>query len=403
MQVSAQLSRSGFSLHFTGESSLARLQPVTRDLTQLAPFQALAPQGTAQSDLTLSGPWFLPITLDTASAQSRLSGWTRLQHARVKPAWLPEPIDILTATAQFGVQPGATSADQLRTQSVSSSGNTITWADASIAVNGIAAKGSASYTIGCDNPSGCAAEVNLDFLSLDLAYLRSAILGSSHSNFFQSILSQVEGAPLPWPPLTGTVHVAKLTLGPLHLTNARAAFTVQSGQLDLTSLDASTLGGSTHVSGTIQAASNGPKYDLSLTWTGVKLAQATALFHEKWGTGSVDGQAALNLNGYAALAPTASGTFSWIVNGNWGGAWSPAPPFRSHASWSAAGTFANQTLTLTKGPARGTITFSRKLDLTWQPIAPRATPHATSPIAITGTLAHPTISTHTPHSHPPQP
>jgi hypothetical protein len=467
MQVSAEFSRSAFSLRFTGDASLARLHPLTHDFAQLAPMQFLAPKGTVQTDLTVSGSWLPATNAETGAvaAESQLHGFGRLQHAQLTPAWLPEPIDIVSATVQFGGQPGP-----------SGSSNTITWANAVVSVNKIIAKGSASYPAECDNPSGCAAEINLDFASLDAAALQSAIYGPRRGAFLQSLLSQVESSPPPWPPIAGTFYASTFTLGPLTLTNARAAITIKAGKLSLDSLDAATLGGSAHATGTAQNTSDGPAFALNLTWTGVKLPELAAIFHEKWGTGSIDGQSALKLHGFSSLADSATGTFSWNINGPWYGAMSgstsatssvpsPESPSASPAStssevpatsatasssearpsgsatppaaatspdasapttvsssapsgevvparqllplhlplarlypklnhWSASGTIASQTLTFTRGPTDGTITFGRKLDLDWQS-APTANHHAATkpPLDITGTLAHPLIDT----------
>lgn len=401
MQVSGQLSRSGFTLHFTGEGTLARLQPVVRDIAQLHALDSLASKGTAQADLTFSGPWILPVTEETGAS---VQGWVRLQHAEIQPAWLHDPIQIATATAQL-------------------SNGTISWANAGISIHGIDAKGSASYPAPCNDPSGCAAQVDLDFPTLDAADLQSTIFGASHGEFLQAILSQVESPNPPWPRLNATLHATTFSLGKLKLKNARASVTVHSGGLDIVSLDADALGGSTHATGSIETASDGPKYALDLTWTGVKLAQAASLFPEKgaaedWGTGSIDGQTNLNLHGYSGLATTATGDFRWIVNGNWGGSWTASPtqpslrnaslsasrsstsaaPF--HSPWTASGTIANQTLTLTKGPLQGTITFDRKLDLAWVRTQPGTRAAAAPPsLRITGTLAHP-IAAATP---PPSP
>ena len=433
MQVSAQISRSGFSMHFTGNASLARLRPITGDFAQLRPLHALAPSGTAETDLTLSGPWLLPITLEPgAASQSQLRGFVHLQHAQLSPGWLHGPIDIASATVQFGPQPDAQTGP-----------DTITWANATISVNGITAKGSVSYPAFCDNPAGCAAQVNLDFPSLNAAALQSAIYGPNPGAFLQSLLSSVESAPPAWPPIVGTIHAGVFTIGSLRLTNARAAITAQSGKLSISSLDASALGGSAHATGSIKNTSNGPAYTLNLTWTGIKLPQAAEIFHEKWGVGTIDGQASLTLHGFSSLAASATGTFSWIINGPWYGipteasapANSPAKPgsqpathapgatapanppsktqsnvvparkFRLHLPivhfypWSASGTIANQTLTFTKGPATGTISFARTLNLIWTPAQRNHTP--TQPIFhLTGTIAHPLLSRPTPAPTP---
>jgi hypothetical protein len=449
MQVSAEISRSGFSLRFTGNASLARLRPITGDFAQLRPLHALAPSGTAETDLTLSGPWLLPITLEPgADSQSQLRGFVRLQHAQLSPGWLHGPIHIASATVQFGPQTTPQTPPQTISQTTrqttspsaaqptqSAPPNTITWANATISVNGITATGSASYPALCANPAGCAAEVNLDFPSLSAAALQSALYGPNPGAFLQSLLSTVESAPPAWPPIVGTIHAGVFTIGTLRLANARAAITVQSGKLNLTSLDASALGGSAHATGSIKTTSNGPAYTLNITWTGVKLPQAAALFHEKWGVGTIDGQAALALHGFSSLAASATGTFSWVVNGPWYGipslaaapATSPSQPASHPAAsaaghavpatpssrtqanvvparkvtlrmpivhfypWSATGTIAHQRLTFTKGPAAGTIAFDRKLDLTWTPIERGHAP--TQPVFhLTGTIAHPLLS-----------
>lgn len=382
MQVSGQFTRSGFTLHFTGKSSLERLQPIARDFAQLHGLYALtATSGIAESDITFTGPWLPPINTETgANVPAAIQGWTRLQHAVIKPAWLPEPVEIISATAQL-------------------SPNSITWNNASIAINGIAAKGSVSYATTCVDPAGCPAELTLDFTTLNAAALQSVILGADHGEFLQAILSTVESPAPPWPALNGTIHAATLTIGTLRFTNARAAVTIHNNLLNILSLDASTLGGITHITGSVEPSSDGPQYALNLTAAGINLREAAAMFHEDWGAGSVNGQVALNLHGYSDLAASATGDFRFALTGNWGGNWITPETTESNPSllnaseavppnspnpvsstsvrksahqpqWIAAGTIANQTLTFTNGPASGTIAFDRSLNLDWTTNAP---------------------------------
>jgi hypothetical protein len=302
----------------------------------------------------------------------------RLQHAQVQPKWLPEPVDIASATAQLG-------------------GQNVTWANASISVRGIAAKGSVSYPATCADPAGCAAEVNLDFPSLNVAELARALLGEGHGRFITAILSRVESAPPPWPMLNGTLHAGTLTIGKLRLTNASAAIAVHDHKLSILSLDANGLGGSAHATGEITKTDGGPQYALNITANGVRLAQAGALFRESWGTGTLDGQMKLDLHGTSDLASSATGDFRWLVNGTWGGSWKgarPEHPSRHRTQWAATGTIGNEALTLTKGPALGTIGFNRKLNLEWTGTGPeaRVAEREPAPIQITGTLAHPVES-----------
>lgn len=363
LQLSGQFSRAGFSLHLAGEGSIARLQPLARSIGAFATLTALAPQGTAQTDITLSGPWVIPVNADASTTGITVQGSARLQHAQAKPGWLPEPVEIADATIQF-------------------SNGTITWANASASVNGIEAKGSASYPLQCDNPQDCPAQVNLELPTLDLATLQSSILGAGrHGELLEAILSRVESPTPPWPAIKANVHVQTLTLNDLHLSNAVAALAIRDHRLDVLSLDAAALGGSTHITGSVEAAGGGPGYALDLAWTGIKLPEASALFREKWGAGSIDGHAALKLQGYANLATTVTGNFTWTLHGDWNGnaLLAPAKKKSKPQPWQAEGSIADQTLTLEKGPGQGTIGFDRSLNLTWTPTAAH----------IVGTVAHP--------------
>ncbi len=230
--------------------------------------------------------------------------------------------------------------------------------------------------------------------------MQSALLGADrHGEFVQAILSTVESAAPPWPPLDGTIHIGTLSIKNLKLNNARAAISIRGNRVNILSLDAAALGGSAHVTGSIEPASDPTKDALNFTCADIKLAETAALFHEDWGTGSINGQMNLNLHGYSALASTATGDFHWILNGNWPP--SPAGPTLLNAAqtksksaaaaqWTASGTIANQTLTLEKGPLQGTISFDRKVDLAYsRKAATNATQISQSPTRITGTLADP--------------
>jgi hypothetical protein len=392
MEVAGRISRAGFSMHFTGESSVARLVPVARDFSQLDALNALAAKGTAQTDLTVAGPWIPAVDADTgASVESPVQGWVRLEHAEVKPVWLREPIEIGSATAQLD-------------------GSTVTWANASVSVKGIAAEGSASYPATCANPGGCGAQVNMDFPTLNAGDLESALLGRGEHGVLEEILSRVESPAPGWPALNGTVHAGVLTIANLRLKNASASIAVKDHRLRILSLDASGLGGSAHATGSVEAAQGGPQYALKVTWSGVKLAQAGELFRENWGTGSVDGQMNLTLEGAGNPASTATGKFQWLVNGKWGGSWGlgerrveqGTQPAAMH--WAGAGMIAHEALTLTKGPAQGTIGFNRKLNLDWTGVpqgsrrgktmtAPeQGEGEGLNPLHIVGTLARPAVS-----------
>ena len=65
-------------------------------------------------------------------------GWLRIEHAEAKLDWLPEPVEVASATANF-------------------SPDRVTWSNASLTVNGIVAHGSFIYPLHCDGAEECAA------------------------------------------------------------------------------------------------------------------------------------------------------------------------------------------------------------------------------------------------------
>lgn len=392
MQVSGQFSRSGFALQFFGDASFSRLQPLAADFAQLKPLRDFAPQGSAQVDLNFFAPWLPSIDPNTgADSQAAIVGSTRLENAQLHTSWLPEPVLIASATAQF-------------------TGASVTWTSTRASFNGIALRGSASYATTCADPAGCPAQLSLDFPALDAASLQSAILGAGrHDEFLEAILSRVEGPAPPWPALNAAIQAGTLTIGDLKLTKASASVTVRGRLVNLVSFDATTLGGTVHSTGSIQSATDGPQYAVNVDFNNLKLAAAGDIFHENWGPGNISGYTTLSLRGYSNLAASTTGSFYWTLRGGWGGNWTPTSPFHGHPTWLAAGTIANQTLTIHSVPAQGTIGFDRKLDLTWtnpakKPARSKAgAAQRSTPAHITGTLAHPTISARASASHSPQP
>jgi hypothetical protein len=342
--------------------------------------------------MTFSGPWLAEPAALAANAPERLAGsslqgWMHLQHAQARLDWLPEPVEIASAAAEFG-------------------GDRVRWSNMSVSVNGIAVRGSADAALRCNETDVCPMHFNLDIPNLDAATLQSALLGAGrHGELLETILAQVERQTSSWPAMSGQAQVESFALGTLALHNARVSLSVQDHQVKIASLDAAALGGSVHASGTVEASGSRPRYSLDTSWSAVSVAQVAALFNEKWAaSGTMDGGAKLVLTGYSSanLASSAQGTFHWVWNS--GSLLGPTgtgaakvvntslgadPNPRRFGQWSASGTVANGTLTLDKAgaanPVSGTISFDRKLDLVW----PGATD--AQPVQLGGTLAHPVI------------
>ena len=229
-QVSGQLMRSGFSLRITGEAQVDRLKTLATTFASLRSSMGhLAPQGTADVDMTFSGPWLAEPAALAANAPERLAGsslqgWMHLQHAQAKLDWLPEPVEIASAAAEFG-------------------GDRVRWSNMSVSVNGIAVRGSADAALRCNETDVCPMHFNLDIPNLDAATMQSALLGAGrHGELLETILAQVERQTSSWPAMSGQAQVESFALGTLALHNARVSLSVQDHQVKIASLDAAALG-----------------------------------------------------------------------------------------------------------------------------------------------------------------
>ena len=400
LQISGQLTPAGFDLRLSGAATLPQLTPWINSFAILhsSLFSLSTPANSAPAvadlNLALQGPWMAPVNAEDHPRNLTMAqGSLRLQHVEAKLDWLPEPIEINSATASF-------------------SPSVVTWSNATFNINGVAVQGSATYPFPCENPAGCAARLTLDVTNLDAATLESTLLGTGHhGELIDAILSKV-GAEIghkPWPSLDSAAHIGVLSLGRLALRNARALVSVRNDQLKIDSLDADTLGGSLHASGTVETSGSGPQYSLDLNFSGLKIAEAANLFHENWGAGSIDGGAQLTLHGYstADLTSSARGAFHW----NWSqgslpisansASLQPASLTRPAAGlsplhfshWSANGTIFDGLLHLAPDASgnsvTGTISFQRELNLIW-PAAKG------QPLHLSGTLAHPALAPATP-------
>lgn len=414
-ELSGQFTAGGFALHVAGPADLLRLAALSKSsgLLDSSLIALSAPAGgpppTADLDLTVAGPWMSPVNGAPAPAPSTIAqGLLRIEHAQAKFDWLPEPVQIASATANF-------------------SPDKITWNNASVTVNGIAAHGSFSYPLRCDPADNCGASgaggpigsFDLDIPTLDAVALESALIGAGrHNELLSVILAQVERKSAPWPSLEGAIHVGVLTLSNLTFHDVRSTLRVKGSRVEIASLDASTLGGSVNIAGSVDTAGSRPAWSLNLNWSGVSVSQVAAIFHEKWGAGTANGAASLTLEGYstADLASSAHGAFHWDwVRGSIGsiGSGAPlsaeAPAEGATASlektslttmptagfspahflrWHASGTISGKTLKFDpparSNPVTGTINFDRELDLSW-PAVHDATLH------IRGTLAEPAV------------
>jgi len=354
--VEAQFARSGFQVHLSGQSSLARLIPAAANFGLLENAMAVAtPKGRATLDTTTAGNWMRP----TSSAGSGIgtSGTLNIDAAELRPTFLPAPVEV--DSAEMALTP-----------------ETISWQDVAFQYQTLAMRGSIQFPALCNQPVACPASFTLAAGTVDAATLEAVFAGEGNNGFLGQLLTNALGNDTaPWPPLNGKIECDGLQLGQLLLRNVEASVAVDGTRLTIGSLDAAALGGTVHATGDMSIEQGSPHWKLALRTVDANAADAAALFGELWGPGSLNAETNLAISGYrtADLVASASGDFSFTwQNGDLPSAGSGSP-FANFDRWTAKGTIAQSTLSLTGSvlahgkrtiPLRGSITFDRDLDLT---------------------------------------
>jgi hypothetical protein len=351
LMVDAQVDRTGFVVHLTGAAALDRLTAAGGSFGFLGhAMSAVSGKGRADLNTSTTGSWIVP----SSSADLSTTGTVRVQGARLRPSFLQAPVEI--ATAELDLTPG-----------------TYSWENVAFQYQGLAMRGSLVLPVTCEAVGLCPATFSLQSSDMDAATLESTLAGK-RPGFFGQMLADLGAAHnTAWPPLMGNVQWGTLTVGHLALHNAVGAVGVNGTELSLSSLDASTLGGTVHATGTMALVNGTPEWHLDVRLNGVKASDAGALFKEHWGTGTASGDVRLTMSGWHMqdLAASTAGSFrlTWLNSGLPVG----ALPLARFDRWTADGTIANSALTLTDGgvtragvttPVRGTVGFDRRLNLT---------------------------------------
>ncbi|HEY0759945.1 MAG TPA: AsmA family protein [Acidisarcina sp.] len=442
LTLTAQLGVDEFQLHLAGAAPISRLAALDQSFPMLPlPASSLGPEGSANLDLTISGPWLPPASVGTeiivspsAANSRRIEGTISLGNTQLTTGFLASPVEIVSAQGVF-------------------SGNRVSWEPLSINFGALHADGSLDLPVPCPSSEQCSRRFDLHITSLDIAELQSTLLGARRGQLVEEILSTIE-RPHPWPALEGTLHVDTLTLNrraasTLVLHGVTAAFRASGNTLELQSLSAQALGGTLSASGRIDASGVLPAYSVKLALKGCDALQAAAVFGERWGSGALEIDSQAQFRGFTLPQITASTTGDFHME--WTGHTASAAPQETMAhggatllggfdSWVADGTIANQRLdflhsvitpviandrALSRGPGAvarsgsqgdpvhlqvavtGSISFSRELSLRAEPISalsrdvPAIDDHTLSPetdttgisvaTEIGGTLQRPTV------------
>ena len=262
--------------------------------------------GTADLDLTVHGPWMLPVT-DQPVAPAAFDGTVRLHNAQLTGDFLAQPMRIPAAQAVFD-------------------GNEIAWTASAVTYGPVRADGTLSYPTFCTAPTGCVPRFGLHIASLDAATAQNALLGAQrHGELVERLLDRIrslnQSSPK-WPALAGTVQIGALTIQELTLRDVTAAVGVEGNGIQVKSASARDpqwgIAALRHDGGRRRqhAATTSSRRSSIMR----ALAATAALFDEKWGTGSIDLRTSLKFSGFEQkeLLSSATGTFHWEwTKGGW--------------------------------------------------------------------------------------
>lgn len=348
IELRARLTLAGFQLALHGPVSIARMRELAHFVggSAEAPLSQLAGE-PASIDLELSGPWAPPppATLGAPSAPPvasiHASGTATFHDANWKPAFLVNAVLIHQAILHFN--DGA-----------------MNWDPIQFSYGPV--KGSATLSLpnACPLAADCTPQFTARFGALDAAEVQSTLLGALRKGtLLSSLLDRFNTSAVPaWPKAEGTVQVDSLSLGPFTATGIHADAKIAGAGVELTSLDASLLGGDFQGKATLQAGSK-PQYTIDGSFTGLKPALVGTLLEMKWSGGNLGGSGKVQMSGFSSkdLAASANGTlqFDWSK----GGIESPgAPPvLAGFDRFSGDVAIDNGTLTVREGKLkRGTKT-----------------------------------------------
>ncbi|HEY0796014.1 MAG TPA: AsmA family protein [Acidisarcina sp.] len=427
LQLDCLLSAIGFAVHAAGSAPMRRIVTLN-EAFHILPITSgsLAPQGQADLDLTVHGPWLLPIGPQSAIenrpatppdhptpeaiAAPGIEGTLHLRNTQLTTSFLATPLDITSASATF-------------------SGTSVNWLPIAINYGPLHAEGSLSARIPCPPEADCGRHFELHINSLDIATLQSTLLGARRDELVEEIITRITERPRPWPRMEGNLRIDTLTLNdraptPLVFHDVSARIVAEGNVMTLQSLTAKTLGGNLEAKGTIDAGGDVPAYTLQLELANADAAQTSGLFQERWGSGTIKLSTHLQLSGYTVtqLTNSAAGTFHAEWNNHAPPSLSAGPTaivnFSRFETWIADGTISNNRLLLDHSfinppamkaqaratrrspsgaganpaaiPITGTVNFNRQLSLR----------EDQDSLEITGTLQQPLTSTAIPAPQP---
>jgi hypothetical protein len=381
LTVNVRMGLKGYQVTLRGQTSIVRGRELARaaGISQAAALDALAGDPLTV-DLTAEGPWMqaeeVPFSsiapvLSANSAALRaasgalsaaaswsanakaanngaasplvdsLSGTVTLRNANWKADYLASHVEISDATLHLNIVGGAGDSR---------------WDPIDFSYGPLKGKASLTIPASCDPPAPCPARFLVQFGELDAETVQTAALGAHEKGTLLSdLIDRLHPASAPvWPPFEGTVRVDSLILGPVTLKDATAELNILPNSAEITSLDATLLGGNLHAAGTLETGDK-PSYNLTGDFKKLNPTAVGQLLGQNWRDGAFHANGKIELSGYtgADLAGSAKGTlhFEWrhgsVAPAASEGGTFPVPLARFDR-WTADSEIANGKITLGK-------------------------------------------------------
>jgi len=316
LAVTARLTRSGYAVSLKGQADVARARELARiaGLPEAGALNSLAGEAISM-DLSAAGPWMAapsipfagPLPVAGASALAdpagsafgrvggdELEGTVTLRNANWKAGFLANPVEIAQATLHLG-QGG------------------LIWDPVVFSYGPV--KGTATLSVPAHCEAPCLPGFQVRFGPLDAGVLQSALLGAREpgtllSTLIDRLRSADKSTP-PWPAMQGTVRADSFILGPVTLTAATAAVSIDSTGATITSIDAGLLGGQMHGAGTLSFDQGKPAYTFSGVAEKLNPAQVGRLVGLEGSGNGIKADGKIELSGFSGkdLPAVAKGEF----------------------------------------------------------------------------------------------
>ncbi len=290
--ASGWISARGYNLQVQGDAELARLLQVARATGVASPRFGLF--GAAKLDVWLSGNW--------DGTRVGTFGKAQIRSARAEVPGIAGPV-------------------QMHSAQLALAGNQVLFHNLTAQIGKSVFTGEAQFPRRCDDVASCVSGFDVQAETVNVEELNTLLNPRMKRHpWYKFFGSGGEASALAKMRASGRVAVKRLQLGQLAATKASAEFTLDSGHLTLTKINAEVLGGTQ--SGKWQADFTGdePVYSGSGTVANIAAGQLAGITHAALGTGVINGAYQIKMSGWTAQeiwnSASADSDFDWR-NGSW--------------------------------------------------------------------------------------